>query len=93
MGCIEQHTRRSKTHIDQNASSLALLEIGVNPEPLQNCDGGSESISRNPCHYAQPFWAYEFPHRREIVPGAVFRKSPLPDFGSSSIVMTALRRN
>ena len=51
------------------------------------------AISRIPCHFAQPFWAYELPHRREIVPGAVFfRKSPLPDFGNSTIVMTALRQ-
>ena len=40
-----------------------------------------------------PVRAYELPHRREIVSGAVFRISPLPDFGNSSIVMTALRRN
>ena len=40
-----------------------------------------------------PFGAYELPPRREIVPGAVFRKRPLPDFGNSSIVMTALKRN
>ena len=29
-------------------------------------------VSRIPCHFAQPFWAYELPHRREIVPGAGF---------------------
>ena len=29
-------------------------------------------VSRIPCHFAQSFWAYELPHRREIVPGAVF---------------------
>ena len=34
--------------------------------------GKSECVSRIPCRFAQPFWAYELPHRREIVPGAVF---------------------
>ena len=32
----------------------------------------THKISRIPCHFAQPFWAYELPHRREQVPGAVF---------------------
>ena len=29
-------------------------------------------VSRIPCHFAQPFWAYELPHKREILFGAGF---------------------
>ena len=40
-------------------------------------------ISRIPCHFAQPIWAYELPHRREIVPGAVFQEKPTSGFWKS----------
>ena len=46
---------------------ITLLCQGSNAEGSNACP-----VSRIPCHFAQPFWAYKLPHRREIVPGAVF---------------------
>ena len=60
--CYRNSLRSSDYFVRRNSFDTLVI---LNPRP-------KEIIRKIRCHSAEPFGAYELPHRREIVSGAVF---------------------